>query len=461
VSCRLAFELNDAGVTAVADDGEPLPPSPGYALFDGDELLVGRRAAARARLRPRRLHTRFWELLDDVPLRRPYPPDFTAADLVHAHLGEVWERAGAAADEVLLAVPGWWNEAQLALLLGVARAAGIPVVGLVDAAVAAVAGRRGGRLLHLELQLHRAVLTVVRADGGVSRQGVVCSERIGLVALRDAWARQVASVMVRATRYDPLHDAGSEQQLYDALPRWLDDLGSDGTTTALLGTGGRQHRVHLTREQLIAPVEPQVERLLELVHGCAEPSPAAVLVGGHAATVPGLVERLSVTAGCPVERLPMAAAAVGALSWAERVRHPGEQALPFVTTLAETAAEPNGSADTRPHPADQPTPTHLVYRGLAYPLTERPLEIGTAPRGPHRLTLPVELDEVAPLHCRVLLEEGQAVLEACAGAATAVNGRQLEGPTRLAAGDRIRLGAARAELELVAEVRSDSVRYAG
>ena len=64
-------------------------------------------------------------------------------------------------DEVLLALPGSYSHDQLGLILGIARACGLPVRGLVDAAVAASAtrGATGERRIHLDLELHRAVVT--------------------------------------------------------------------------------------------------------------------------------------------------------------------------------------------------------------------------------------------------------------------------------------------------------------
>ncbi len=44
----VAIELNDAGVTT-ARQGTLLPESPGYALVDGEHLVVGAEARDRAR----------------------------------------------------------------------------------------------------------------------------------------------------------------------------------------------------------------------------------------------------------------------------------------------------------------------------------------------------------------------------------------------------------------------------
>jgi len=131
----LALELNDAGIRAVKDTEpglEAFPPSPGVALWDGATLLTGREAARRARLRPRWSHDRFWQAPDTTPLAAPFPPHFRSADLLHAHLLEIWNTVNSDVDEVLLAIPGTYSTTEMGLILGVARACQIPVRGLVD-----------------------------------------------------------------------------------------------------------------------------------------------------------------------------------------------------------------------------------------------------------------------------------------------------------------------------------------
>ena len=101
----LALDVSDAGVLGVAEGGRLVGPSPGYALVEGDTILVGEEAFGRAHLRPRLVMSRFWEKIDAEPLGRPFPDGLTAADLVHAHLADIWGRAGRGVGEVVLAVP--------------------------------------------------------------------------------------------------------------------------------------------------------------------------------------------------------------------------------------------------------------------------------------------------------------------------------------------------------------------
>ena len=50
----IAIELHDTGVAAFDESGLVLPPDPGYALIEGEELLTGHAALGRGRLKPRR-----------------------------------------------------------------------------------------------------------------------------------------------------------------------------------------------------------------------------------------------------------------------------------------------------------------------------------------------------------------------------------------------------------------------
>ena len=142
----LALELNDAGIVAVRDSAPKvlaLPESPGIAVVDGDNIVTGSEARTRLRLTPRFTHTRFWDALDTTPLSRPFPSQLSRADLAHAHLSHLWKEAegqGANYDRAVLAVPGWYSLDQLGLILGMARAIGIAVGCMMDAALAAAAG---------------------------------------------------------------------------------------------------------------------------------------------------------------------------------------------------------------------------------------------------------------------------------------------------------------------------------
>ena len=330
----LAVEVNDAGLIAlVAGASRPLPASPGVALIDGGRLLVGTEAAERARIQPLSVHDTYWDRLDTAPAGLPFPEDLRRADLAHAQLAALRDAAGPKITEAFLAVPGFYTPDALGLLLGVARAAGLPVVGLVDAAVAAASlGHPGETLVHLDLTRHRSVATAIVQGNGLARTRVVAEEGRGWAAYEETVAGAVAAQFVREARFDPRHAGTTEQALYDALPGWLDELSVRQTVPAVLRAGGREHAIELTRASVEAAAGDLLRGLVGQV-GALKPTgaPATVLLS-HRAALPGLADRLRGLADMTLVELASSAAVSGTIQHKDRLRHSGD-ALPFVTRL--------------------------------------------------------------------------------------------------------------------------------
>jgi hypothetical protein len=339
----LAIELVDAGVTSVDCRGRISSPSPGLAIVDQSELAVGDDAASRARLAPRRLHSRFWQDLGTEPLTRPFPNHLRTADLAHAHLIGVWHDSGAEWDQVLLAVPGVMSASQLGLLLGLAQASSIPVSGLVDLAVAAAANRAiREQCLHLDLHLHRAVLTVLQHDSDVRRQQVVTEDRVGLSSLMDAWARAVAGKFVRTTRFDPLLSAATEQVLYLHLPAHLRSLCDQDVIEIAIASGGRRHSIDFERHEAVTAASGYTV-LVDAVRSRTAGREATVLLSDRAASLPGLVSALAEVNGLEIMALHPAAAASAALDHASHLLSSGPE-FKLVTSLPGFDGRPPGAA---------------------------------------------------------------------------------------------------------------------
>ena len=330
---RLALELADAGLLALPEEGELAAPSPGIAIVDGETITVGREAAARARLRPRQVNSHFWQDISTEALGRPFGRRLRSADLAFTHISELWRETGRGVGSVILALSNGRSEAQLGLILGVARSAGLPVDGLVDAAVAASVGRDKDRvMLHLDLELHRAVLTVLAP--GPRRQAVLLSDRVGLSVLNDAWLRLIAGEFLKQTRFDPFHSAASEQALFDRLPTILNQLGRRDSTNVTLTAQEKPFTIELDRDQVESTANAHINELDELVRSAAIHQPVGIFLTARAAGLPGLSRRLADSTGFDVEELPLAAAAAGAHQCAHLIVAPGP-ALPLITDLGE------------------------------------------------------------------------------------------------------------------------------
>jgi len=448
----VAIETADSGILAVAPDGFTTDPSPGIALLDGPSPIVGRAAAEQERLLPRRVHDRFWECLDDQSLGKPHPAHLTPADLVHAHLGEVRAVLPPPIDGALVAVPGHYDRRWLGHLLGVMEASELRVLGLVDAAVAAVAQEPlvGGTVLHVDLLLHRAVITWLAVDSAVVRQRVESEDGIGLTGFRDSWARHIAAQFIRTTRFDPLKLAATEQELYDRLPQVLGQLATSSETEVLMSAGGRDYGVEITRLGLIQSCLPLSRRIVRLAADAGVKPPERVVLSDRAGVIPGLLEGLSDPLDADPGILDRGAAARGALQFADQLMSSQGEVL-LTTNLRVVEA-----SDTNPSPipiGQNQGPrggrgaTHLLYRGHAYPITEEPLLIGTAP-GVVGRTVEVTGDTagVSRSHCTVKLVDGRTVVDDHSSYGSLLNGSPVNGRGDLHAGDRLLLGRPGEEL---------------
>jgi hypothetical protein len=453
----LALELNDAGLLARADSGptaEAPISSPGFALVGGEGIRTGQEAVDRARLEPRRVHTHFWSRVDAGPLGRPFDPTLSHADLAYEHLARVWSRVAPGVDRVVLVVPSAYSEHQLGLILGIAETAGVPVRGLVDAAVAAAATiDRGGPLIHVDLRLHDTVLTELGREDELVRGSVRVGEQVGLLAMRDRWAKHVAGLLVRRTRFDPLHAAATEQALYGELGPLLDRLREEDRSVIELAVGDRVHGVEVTREELAGTVAGLRDGLVELLRRMRTVGQATtVLLSRRAAGVPGLADDVASIAETEVVELPADAAVAGALRYRDAICAPGDE-RPWIVRLAVERAVPRPSA----RPAGEGTsgsskepPTHLLFEGRAYPIGEVPLWIGTGvAEPPQALRLRGAVKGISRRHCTVVRVGRAARVEDHSTYGTFLNGRRIAGDAPLVVGDRLQVGTPGVVLELI------------
>ena len=349
----LAIEINDAGIRVGDPSGHAdrrIGTCPGIALFDGGAILTGTAAADQARLKPKRVHDRFWSRLDTSSLPPPFPNDLSHADLAHAQLNDIWQRTGSNASGVIVAAPGSHTDEQLGLILGIARTCGIPVTGLVDAALAAVAhatvahaAPAAESLLHLDLQRHRIVVTELTRGAELQRGPLRVSEQAGLASLHATWMREIARIFINRTRFDPLHVATAEQSLYRQLPGLLATLCRDTRVGVELQAAGKTYAVEVSRQDAAAAVVADYEAIAHMVRARQHPgAPASLLVSHRAAMLPGLAEHLDRAGDLARIDLPADAAVRGALRHHAAIEAPGGE-LPFITRLPIGDPAPSSS----------------------------------------------------------------------------------------------------------------------
>ncbi len=455
----LALELIDSMlILAQRQGGEAhvVVEAPGFALLEDSATLTGVEAAARVRVKPLLANANFWRGLSTEPLARPSRLVGTTADLAFAQATQMLEPFKNDPDGLLLAVPAGYSREQLGLLLGVISETGVAVSGLVDAGLAASSlDPAPARVFHFELELNQALLTVLDYVGGerpgLKRTRYEIVPRRGWLALQQAWMQLIAEEFVRKTRFDPLHDAASEQRLFDALPEWLERLQTESPLLLAMQFTDRALEVELTREQFIAAAEALYSEWLSLIQNARTAGAAIELRLSHrAAALPGFRERLDSLRDCTVRILPKGAAALGALRHDAAIRRSADS-LALVYHLPVTRAEGDsptvGFIEATP-PAVRPT--HVLFQGRAWRISDQPLAVGWSLDGVARgLTLPHAAPGVSRSHCVLVRRNGSVLIEDRSTYGSFVNEERVVGHTVLTVGDRVRLGTPGVTLELI------------
>ncbi|MFL6548367.1 MAG: FHA domain-containing protein [Povalibacter sp.] len=464
----LALELIDAGLLLAQQRGEAaeiLASVPGVAMLEDAQTLTGDAAAQRIRLKPLLAHTNYWRALSTETLVRPSPLARTTADIAYAQVNELLASHKDDPEGVLLAIPAGYTREQLGLLLGVINETGATVAGVIDAGLAACSLEPApARVLHLDLELHQAILTVLdyagarssNERGGLKRSRYEIAPGHGLLAFQQSWMQVIAEHFVRNTRFDPVHDAANEQALLNQLPEWREQLQQNETVNLILKFGDRPLEVEMNRAHFIAAAERHYAELVRLVQDARVAGlPIELSVSHRVAWLPGLVDRFRSLRDCTLRVLPQGAAAFGALQYRDVIRRPADS-LALVYQLPVIRAETDTSGglihDSTP---PQLRPTHVLFQGRAWRISDRPLAIGWSPANDRSLVLPSAAPGVSRAHCTVVRRNGSVVVEDRSTYGSFVNEERVVGHTVLTVGDRLRLGSPGVTLEMIQMVQDD------
>ncbi len=442
------IEINDAELR-VARGSEIVVRSPAYIVVSDHTVQIGEQARQQAHLHPQKMYNRFWNSLNQNDLQTVTRQFRHNADLAFAQLVDIHKQAGMP-DEMVFSVPGSLSADQLSLLLGIVEACPFRAVGLVDSAVAAASAVAGqGNYQHLDIELHRAVMTGIDVDEEVVRDGVEIIDQTGLADIYDTAAELIADTMIRQCRFDPQRQAESEQALYDQLPHCLDELATARETIFEIRFQGTQHQVRIERETMLERLSRHYDAILKGL------DPArSCMVTDRLARLPGFAGRLP----API-LLDESCVFQGILQHLEEV-HTDGPALNYVTRLtpapaqqqsmsgvsgaatgqsamARPAASQPPSAELHPPAAEErevpPTASHLLHNHSAYALSDGPVYL--SPDGP---VSPAHRDSAS---CSVAMVDGLPVLRREGDGQVIVNGERLDTMRKLATGDRIETGS--------------------
>ena len=299
------FNINDAGIQLTVDN-ELVRTSPGVAVLNNNSLLTGEEASKNVKLLPRWTNNRFWSQLNTNPLPNSTEQVRHHADIAFAHLEDLWLPVSKEVSDGILIVPGYYHNTDLGLLLGIAHECGMPVKGIVDQSVIAASNLPlRSNIIHLDVHLHSFTLTQISNQGVLSRKNVKTILETGLSTLLDRWANIIASQFIQTTRFDPMHNADTEQQLFDLLPDWIRNLQDSNTHSFSVKAAGTEHSVAISQESLLKACTPLYPQIVQAIRSeIVANEPASLLLSHRLQGFPGLKESLKLVANLEIIDLP-------------------------------------------------------------------------------------------------------------------------------------------------------------
>ncbi len=467
----LSIELSDAGILAaghqppqlLAVDG-PETESPGFALPQKNGLVVGQAAANQARLQPQKVQHRFWDQLSTDPLKPTQRFAGNHAEMAFSHLAHVWEKIKPHGNEVIITVPAFYSRHQLGLLLGMTQELSIPIKGLVIQAVAAVPRPYpGSHLFFIDVHLHKTEVTLFEQDEQLRLEKTVTLDEWGLIHLYRIWAETMAEEFVRTTRFDPLHDAVSEQALYDRMPETLNRLLNDATATIELRAGAAVHRVALNRDLIVRQTASYIDRVRDTIRSVIEQArrpqgKVTALMNHRFARLPGAATIMSGFDHPYRVELENGASALNILQIWDQFDFPTSgHGAAFFTSRPWQPVDTADSLQSEPVKSTVRRPTHLLHNNLGYPLSDTPLFIGkkdSAAGG--RVLIGLGSSEANPQQCAVHRVGEEVVLTVIEKGQIFIDDQLLKSDsTVLNLGQTLRVGTSGENIRVIACLNAD------
>jgi hypothetical protein len=371
----------------------------------------------------------------------------TAADLVSRQLEQLWKRVANPGDRLVLAVPAYMSNDNLGLLLGIAMDLDIPVVAMVDAAVAATRRQYAhGVPVHIDLSLHTALLTRLGQESQAQYERSAVVDECGMLDLYAIWLRVIAETFVQQSRFDPLHTAETEQALQDKMLDWLAIATRSESVPLEVDYRGITHRAEIESLQFVTAATPVYQNIVSNLRALyrAGETPA-IQLSDRAARMPGLAETLKARVGGEAFLLEPGATARGLIKRVTENR-PGNAVtlvrhLPWDQT--PVAVEVSGNQEGA-------QPTHVLLGSNAVAIETDALVVGTQPADGERwLDLVQDTAGVSRRHCEISAINGRCVVTDHSRYGTYLNGHRIDGSAALQVGDVLRVGTPGIELRMI------------
>ena len=266
------FHINDNCLQI--QQASSLEQSRGYAWLKGEQVFFDldteNIAVNHCRLSPQEINSQYWQQCEQSAIPTNAANMRHAADLVWQHLKQLQKQHGLL--DVAFVVPSHYQESNLQLLLGIARACELNVEALLNKAVFAIQQTQLQKnqsqqndCLHIDVQLHQTVCTQVSVDNGTIKLGAVeVIQNVGIQAMYDALLKAIQANFISNDRFDPLHHAQTEQQVFDQLEKLAVEINNTGKANVTVDHQQRLYTTSIDSKQWQACLAPFTKTLISV-----------------------------------------------------------------------------------------------------------------------------------------------------------------------------------------------------
>jgi hypothetical protein len=325
--------------------------------------------------------------------------------------------------------------------------------------VAAVPSPLPGRhLVYINMHLHRTEAALLSQNHRLRQEEIVTMDEQGWAHLSRLWVEAVAAEFVNTTRFDPLHMAATEQAIYDRLPSVLADLGHRSTVPFDLRSDLTVHGVTLKRALFAQKAASYFAGLQNLIRTLlndkeADRESITLLLSHRFSGLPGIGAFL---AGLDHPRTVELDQGAGALNVLLNIddftgKAYGKDSDYFTSRPWQRHESPASTRTGETAGKTQPDPTHLLYRDLAYPITESPTFICMKePKEAGTLDIKDGFEDEDHRYCALQKDGSHAVLTVFRPGDIWLDDEPAAADTVLCLGQTIRVGPSGDTIRLIA-----------
>ena len=357
------IEFNDQALLIKTEEGE-LFSEPGFALHTEQGIITGQAARQEAWLQPQNSYRDFWRQLNQAQLPEDQRWARHHADIAFAQLRSLHSKAGAP-EQLLLSVPGTFDDQQLSLLLGLINALEAKIIAIVDSSLADCLALKSSEseTLHIDLQLHQTVVSQVNIENrNLSVRAHQIIPDIGANLLYNSLANYIRDLAIDTHRYDPLHTSEGEQAIYDQLPNLIPRLGSVMECDLSIASPRGDLQLLLRKKEIESLLENRLDSLNRLIE---KSDVSDITFSHHARLIPALHSGFSAA-----RELELAQGLDNCLRFSNSLLqrdHKNSAELHRITSLKQPEVRSGRrSSDI----STAPGATHILHHGRAWSLSE-------------------------------------------------------------------------------------------